>query len=72
MSALMSPESIHRPVCAHCGDVIGVYEPMVVVGPQVLVETSLAAEPALADTAGQPYHAACFRRRGVMAATRDQ
>lgn len=71
MSALMSPEATHRLVCAHCGDVIGVYEPMVMVGPQPPVETSMAAEPALAETAGQPYHAACFRRHGAIAATDD-
>lgn len=71
MSTRVSPEPDHRLVCAQCGDVIGVYEPMVVVGVQPQVETSVAADPALTDAGGQPYHAACFRRRGAVVATDD-
>lgn len=69
MSALMFPESSHRLVCAHCQDVIGVYEPMIVAGPHPPRETSIAAEPTLADSAGVHFHAACFARRGAIAAT---
>lgn len=45
--------------CSRCGDVIGVYEPLVIVeggGPR---ESSLAAEPALADASAKLYHQGC-------------
>jgi len=46
--------------CEHCGDVIGVYEPMVVRGGEDARETSLAAEPGLPVPSSQCYHRACF------------
>jgi len=47
------------PVCKHCGDVIGVYEPMIVVIEGQTRETSRAAEPGLGDVLGDCYHGAC-------------
>ena len=38
--------------CAHCGDRIGVYEPVVVVAERASRTTSLANEPQLAERAG--------------------
>jgi hypothetical protein len=46
--------------CRDCEDIIGAYEPMVVVthhGPQ---ETSLAADPALYETEHPCFHRACY------------
>jgi len=49
------------PRCARCGDVIGVYEPVVVVedggAPH---RSSYAAEPELARAHGKRYHRACY------------
>lgn len=48
------------PQCELCGDVIGVYEPAVVLeewGPRL---TSTASEPALATMTGGRFHADCF------------
>jgi hypothetical protein len=49
------------PRCAHCGAVVGVYEPATqVVGDQAWT-TSRAADPSLApDSPGQLYHAGCY------------
>jgi hypothetical protein len=49
------------PRCAHCGAVVGVYEPATrVVGEQALT-TSRAADPSLApDSPGRLYHASCY------------
>lgn len=47
--------------CAHCGDVIGVYEPVVLVDEEgVALASSYAAEPALAAEQGSHYHHACY------------
>jgi hypothetical protein len=57
----MQPE-LHSlaPRCPHCGEVIGVYEPLVVVIDGVPRETSRAAEPEVSATAGRAiYHSAC-------------
>ena len=50
------------PRCNRCEDLIGVYEPMVLVVDGVLHRTSRAAEPALSgDQVGASYyHADCF------------
>lgn len=58
--------SRHRPPirCAHCDDVIGVYEPIVVVTGIDVRETSLAAERELTSAPGQRYHATCWVETG--------
>ena len=38
--------------CAHCGDRIGVYEPVVVIAPDSRRTTSLANEPQLSERTG--------------------
>jgi hypothetical protein len=48
------------PECKHCGDVIGVYEPMIVVIEGQTRETSRAAEPGTGDLLGDCYHGACY------------
>jgi hypothetical protein len=49
--------------CDHCADVIGVYEPMVVVRNGEVRETSRAAEPAIDAGTGERYHRACYLGR---------
>lgn len=44
-----TPTAMQVPVCFICGDVIGVYEPLVVVGASCGETTSLAREPQMAD-----------------------
>jgi hypothetical protein len=58
----MSQSSMHPPVprCARCGDVIGVYEPAVLVIDGAPRGTSLAAEPAAERGAGAWHHRDCF------------
>ena len=51
-----SDEKLH---CAHCGDVIGVYEPAVIVVDGVAHAASLAAAPDLLLDGGHVYHRAC-------------
>jgi hypothetical protein len=46
--------------CDACGEVIGVYEPMVVVSEGEARETSRTAEAAIGSQPGQHYHRACF------------
>lgn len=56
----MSTPSHPSPVrCHHCGDVIGVYEPLVVMTETGTRETSLAAEPDLTGVPSPVYHCAC-------------
>jgi hypothetical protein len=47
------------PRCAHCGEVIGVYEPLVAMVEGVPYKTSRAAESGLLPT-GATYHGACY------------
>jgi len=54
-----------QPRCHHCGEVIGVYEPMILSSAGHTRETSLAAQPDLGALVGG-YHLACH------AATRDR
>lgn len=65
--------SIHRPVrepprmsqllrCDHCGEVIGVYEPLVSLLDGCAYESSRALEPASSDQGGEYYHRACYER----------
>lgn len=54
--------------CEHCGDVIGVYEPLVVRAGDEVRETSCAAEPALPLAHAEHYHRECYaalKRRSV-------
>jgi hypothetical protein len=56
------------PRCAHCGAVIGVYEPATRVVGSVAFTTSRAADPSLTTSStGQLYHAPChaLARRGT-------
>jgi len=46
--------------CIRCGDVIGTYEPLVVVDATGARQTSLAAEPRLEHAGGEHYHRACY------------
>lgn len=48
-----------RPRCRHCGDVIGVYEPVVVQTDDGERQTSLAAEPGLSADE-RCFHGECF------------
>jgi hypothetical protein len=45
--------------CQTCGDIIGVYEPVVLVEPWGQRQTSLAAEPELRESAPVSHHRAC-------------
>jgi hypothetical protein len=64
MLARMSVEEFHPtggpPNCARCGDVIGVYEPLVEVLGELARHTSRAAEPGVCTTGGACYHRACY------------
>jgi hypothetical protein len=46
--------------CTRCSDVLGVYEPVVVVDHRGWHYTSLAAEPFPARSGEARYHAACY------------
>ena len=50
--------------CDHCGDVIGSYEPLIVVIGAAARETSLTADPTVHwDVRGERYHRACYPDR---------
>jgi len=46
--------------CRHCEDVIGVYEPMIVLSDGQARNTSRAAEPDERGLGGECYHHACY------------
>ena len=46
--------------CQLCGDVIGMYEPLILLTNHAVRETSRTAEPGLAATAGDHYHSECY------------
>jgi len=46
--------------CARCGDVIGVYEPLVVMEEDGPRHTSVAADPKLRDDQWERYHRVCY------------
>jgi hypothetical protein len=46
--------------CVHCGDVIGVYEPLIALAEGRAHETSLAAEASSAHHGTDCYHRACY------------
>jgi hypothetical protein len=49
------------PRCELCGEVIGVYEPLINVHADGVLESSRAADPSLsAGTTGLLYHASCY------------
>ncbi len=49
-----------KPHCVHCGDVIGAYEPMILVKDGKPRKTSTSAEQDRDDPhAGERYHATC-------------
>jgi len=50
--------------CAHCADVIGVYEPFAVRGPDGWRTTSVAAEPGIEAGELTCLHLACFDTSG--------
>ena len=49
--------------CDHCGEVIGVYEPMVAIVDGEAHETSRAAERPVAAVPGLRYHRDCYAER---------
>ena len=53
-------ESVH---CDECGEVIGIYEPLVTLVDGRPHETSRAAASRPASDGGEFYHRACFGRR---------
>jgi len=58
----MSEDSRRR--CAHCGEVLGVYEPIVARDARGTRETSIAAEPDLQASPADLYHARCLPSAG--------
>jgi hypothetical protein len=51
--------------CHHCGDLIGVYEPLVMLHDDRVHETSRAAERLLSSIPGAVcFHRACYELRG--------
>lgn len=50
--------------CDHCGDIIGVYEPVTVLAAGVPRETSVAAEPSLTTSPNRRFHRRCFEAGG--------
>lgn len=49
-----------RLMCRHCGDVIGTYEPMIVVIDGRVHATSILAERDREGPLGEHYHEACY------------
>lgn len=52
------------PRCGHCGEVIGVYEPLVTLLDGRPQETSRVRDPDIVEHADECYHRACFERPG--------
>jgi hypothetical protein len=48
--------------CCHCGEVIGVYEPLVTLVDGRAHETSRILEPGATERVGDCYHRACYER----------
>ncbi len=51
---------VARLTCRRCGDVIGVYEALIVQGPHGARASSRAAESHLSPAQGDLYHRACY------------
>jgi len=49
-----------RMVCHHCGDAIGVYEPLVLETRVGRYDTSLAADPGVFESDRPGFHRACY------------
>lgn len=49
-----------KPHCAHCGDVIGAYEPMILLVDGEPRKTSAFAEQAREPHTSECYHTACY------------
>jgi len=52
------------PRCQRCGDVLGVYEPLILITEGLPCATSRAAEPHLFPTTDPGYHKACYELDG--------
>jgi hypothetical protein len=52
---------VEPPRCQACGDVIGVYEPLVHLGDGFATRTSRAAEPEICSS-GQCFHLDCYEQ----------
>jgi hypothetical protein len=52
---------MERVTCSHCSDVIGAYEPMILVTDGHARSTSRALEPVAAKL-GDCYHGSCYER----------
>jgi hypothetical protein len=46
--------------CGHCGEVIGIYEPLVLAHGGLVRATSVAGEPRIAAEPGERFHRACY------------
>ena len=57
-----------RMKCDHCADVIGVYEPLILVCGDEVRETSRAADPKLHAQPGERYHRTCYLERAGLEA----
>lgn len=58
------------PRCRHCEEVIGVYEPLVVLADGRVRRTSRAAERDVGELVGEFYHDACYAQTHGEDATR--
>ena len=59
---------MHSFMCDHCAEVIGVYEPLILVKGDEIRETSRAAEPNLHAQPGERYHRTCYLERSGLEA----
>ena len=51
---------MHQPMrCGRCGEVIGIYEPLVLAHDGLARATSVAGEPYIAAEPGERFHRAC-------------
>ena len=46
--------------CGHCGEVIGIYEPLVLAHEGLARATSVAGEPQIAAEPGERFHGTCY------------
>lgn len=60
MTQAKATDGMRQLRCAHCDDVIGVYEPLIHVIRGVVRRTSRAAEPGIRTKAGAFYHRDCY------------
>lgn len=56
--------------CQHCGDLIGVYEPLIRIADGHPHETSRAAHAQPGETAGPCYHRACYQEQAAAESAR--